>query len=330
MKTRKLMTLTGALAVSALALTACGETEAGQQQSEAPAAEEGGTDWTNCTPGQDSAEADVAADENKNITIGAYNGWDESFAVAYLTENVLEDEGYTVNVEAFEAGPGYTALAQGDIDFAMDTWLPITHADYLNQYGDDIEAAGCWYDNAKLTLAVNEDSPAQSIADLPDMVDDYGGTIYGIEAGAGLTQQTEESAIPTYGLDDYDFKISSTPAMLAELKSATDADENVLVTLWRPHWAYDAFPVRDLEDPEGAMGDAELIYSFARSGFSEENPEVFQLVKNFVFDDEHLASLENIMFSDEHYGGEDPEEAVAEWVEDNQDFVDDWKAGALA
>ncbi|WP_029088460.1 glycine betaine ABC transporter substrate-binding protein [Brevibacterium album] len=332
MKTRKLMTLTGALAVSALALTACGETEAGQQQAEEPAAEEGGTDWADCTPGQESAEASLADDENKEITIGAFNGWDESFAAAHLTEYVLEEEGYTVSVEAFDAGPAFTAVAQGDIDFVMDGWLPVTHEDYIAQHGDNMEAAGCWYDNAKLTIAVNEDSPAQTIADLAEMGDEYGNTLYGIEAGAGLTRVTEDEAIPTYGLDaaGWEFAISSTPAMLAQVQSSTDAGENVAVTLWRPHWAYDAFPMRDLEDPEGAMGEAEIIYNFARTGFGEDNPQVTQLLKNLVLDDEHLASLENVMFSEENYGGEDLEEAVAEWAGENQQFVDDWKAGALA
>ena len=245
------------------------------------------------------------------------------------TKHILEEDGFTVAVEAFDAGPAFTAVAEGDIDFVMDGWLPVTHEDYIAQFGDDLEAAGCWYDNAKLTLAVNEDSEAQSIADLPDMVDDFGGTIYGIEAGAGLTRVTEEEAIPTYGLEDYEFAISSTPAMLAQLQSSTEAGDDVLVTLWRPHWAYDAFPVRDLEDPEGAMGDAEVIYNFARPGFSDDNPGATQLLKNLVIDDENLSSLENVMFSEDNYGGEDLDGAVEEWVGDNESFVEDWKAGAL-
>ena len=335
MKAKKLMPLTGALAAGLLALTACGATDAGNGGEgggggEESAASEGETDWSDCTPGEESAEADTASDENKDITIGAFNGWDESFAAAHLTKHVLEEDGFTVAVEAFDAGPAFTAVSEGDIDFVMDGWLPVTHEDYIEQFGDDLEAAGCWYDNAKLTLAVNEDSEAQSIADLPDMVDDFGGTIYGIEAGAGLTRVTEEEAIPTYGLDDYEFAVSSTPAMLAQLQSSTEAGDDVLVTLWRPHWAYDAFPVRDLEDPEGAMGEAEVIYNFARPGFSDDNPGATQLLKNLVIDDENLSSLENTMFSEDNYGGEDLDGAVEEWVGDNESFVEDWKAGALA
>lgn len=335
--TRTIVTALGAGAV--LALSACGVSNTGGAPAES-GDETSGTDtqsgsgsevdWSACTPGEDSADTtSMEADENTALTIGAFNGWDESFAAAHLAQYLLEEDGYTVEVEAFDAGPAYTGVAQGDIDFLMDGWLPITHADYVEQYGEDLEPTGCWYDNARLTIAVNEDSPAQTIGDLADMGDEYGNTLYGIEAGAGLTRQTEESAIPVYGLDNLDFRVSSTPAMLAQLQKSTEAGENVAVTLWRPHWAYDAFPVRDLEDPEGAMGATELIYNFARPGFSEDNPKVAQLLKNLVLDDEHLSSLENVMFSDEGYGGENLDDAVSEWVSDNRDFIDDWKTGKL-
>ena len=78
------------------------------------------------------------------------------------------------------------------------------------------------------------------------------------------------------------------------------------------------------------MGGAEVIYNFARDGFAEDNPKAAQLLQNLVLDDENLASLENVMFSDENYGGENLEEAVAEWLEDNPDFAEDWKAGKLS
>ena len=329
MALRRMMTVAGSVAVIALGLSACGATDNGDDASVEADAGSGDVDWSDCTPGEESAEVDLGSEEDKNITIGAFNGWDESYAAAHLTKYALEQDGFTVAVESFDAGPAFTAVAQGDIDFLMDSWLPVTHEDYIQQFGDDMEAQGCWYIDAKNTIAVNEDSPAQSLADLKDMADEYGSTIYGIEAGAGLTRMTEEKMIPTYGLEDWDFKISSTPAMLAQLQSSTDAGENIVVTLWRPHWAYDAFPVRDLEDPEGAMGAGEVVYNFAYSGFGEDHPQVAQLLKNLVITDENLASLENTMFSEDNYAGENLDKAVAEWVEDNDTFVDDWKAGAL-
>lgn len=329
--TIKTKSITALLAAGALAVAGCGASnsggspEGGQGEGNGNESEAAGA-YTDCTPAQDSAPAE-GEDKDKELTIGAYNGWDESFATAHLLKAVLEEEGYTVNVKAFEAAPAFAGVAGGDIDIVTDVWMPVTHPQYIEEFGDKMEHLGCWYDNAKLTLAVNEDSPAKSIADLPDMADEYGGKIYGIEPGAGLTKTTEESAIPTYGLDDYEFVVSSTPAMLTQVKNATDKKENVLVTLWRPHWAYAEYPLRDLEDPEGAMGDAEIISSAARSGFSEENPKAAQIVKNLALDDEQLSTLEELMMN--KYGGSNHDEAVAEWLKENPDFAEKLVKGEL-
>src|SRR5699024_12136605 len=53
-----------------------------------------GGEWADCTPGAESAEVDLGSDENTDITIGAFNGWDESFAAAHLTKHVLEEDGF--------------------------------------------------------------------------------------------------------------------------------------------------------------------------------------------------------------------------------------------
>ncbi|MGO1315636.1 MAG: glycine betaine ABC transporter substrate-binding protein, partial [Cellulomonadaceae bacterium] len=252
----------------------------------------------------------------------------EGIAASYLWAAILEDEGYTVRTQTADIGVVFTSLAGGDFDLLFDAWLPLTHADYVEQYGDDIVDLGTWYDDAKLTIAVNEDSPAQSLEDLAAMSSDYGNRLVGIEAGAGLTKITENEVIPTYGLEGMDYVVSSTPAMLAELKGATDAGTNIAVTLWRPHWAYDAFPIRDLEDPEGTLGGAELIHTYGAKDIEERLPEVAGWVKNFTLTDEQLFSLENMMFNSDEYA--DEAAAVEAWLEENPTFVDDLKSGATS
>lgn len=261
-----------------------------------------------------------------NLSIGIHSGWDEGIAVSHLFKVMLEEEGYTVEAEVADPGIVYTSVAGGDYDVNFDMWLPATHADYLDQYGEDLEQLGVWYDDAKLTIAVNEDSPATSLADLAENADAYGNRLVGIEAGAGLTRITEDEVIPTYGLEGMDYVISSTPTMLAELKGATEAGENVAVTLWRPHWAYDEYPIRDLEDPEGALGDAEEIHTVGRTGFAEDYPTVASWIAAFTLTDEQLFSLENLMFNENE--GTQNDESAAQWLEDNPDFVEDLKAAA--
>lgn len=327
----------GALALAgALLLAGCGAsntntntgTPGGGESTPAPASNVAA--FSECKPGQHAADTStMPADGDTDITIGAFNGWDESFATAHLLKAVLEEDGYTVKVEAFEAAPAFAGTARGDIDVITDVWMPVTHPQYLEQFGDKLTHLGCWYDNAKLTIAVNDSSPAKSIADLATMADQYGGKLYGIEPGAGLTKTTREKAIPEYGLEGFDYVVSSTPAMLAQVDRATKANENVVVTLWRPHWAYAAYPMRDLEDPKGAMGGAEIISSAGSNDFAEKSPKAAQIVKNLVMNDEQLAELENFMMSDEHQGGRNHDAAVKQWLAQNPDFAEQLKTGKL-
>ncbi|CAM3793410.1 glycine betaine ABC transporter substrate-binding protein [Isoptericola cucumis] len=279
-----------------------------------------------CSSDEPEATNGEGGDE-KEISIGIPSGWDEGIAVSNLWISILEEKGYEVESQTADVGVIYTGLAGGDFDLTMDVWLPYTHAAYEEKYGEQVTDLGVWYDNAKLTIAVNEDSPAKSLEDLAKMSDEYGNKLVGIEAGAGLTQITQDEVIPTYGLEGMDYSISSTPAMLAELKGATDAGENIAVTLWRPHWAYDEFPVRDLEDPEGALGEAEEIHMWGAEDFGDRYPELQGWLKNFTLDDEQLFSLENLMFNNEEYA-DDPEAAVDAWLEENPDFVDQVTGGA--
>lgn len=275
----------------------------------------------------DASDADrLDNGDLSTVSIGVHSGWDEGIAVSALFSEMLEADGYTVESQEADAGVVYTGLTGGDFDVNFDMWLPTTHADYLEQYGDEMEQLGVWYDDAVLTIAVNEDAPITSLDELAANADAFGNRIVGIESGAGLTRITQDEAIPAYGLEDMEFVVSSTPAMLAELQGATDAGENIAVTLWRPHWAYDAYPVRDLEDPSGAMGDAEEIHTVGRTGFTEDYPTLSKLIEAFTLTDEQLFSLENIMFNEND--GSDPEGSVQQWLDENPDFVTDLKEQA--
>lgn len=254
------------------------------------------------------------------IEIAVFNGWDEAVAVSTLWKLVLEDQGYTVNLTNGDPGAVYLGIADGDYDLTLDTWLPVTHADYMEQFGDDMEDLGSWNDEATLGLAVNNDAPITSLDELAANADKFGNRIVGIESGAGLTRITKDEVIPGYGLDKMEFLTSSTPAMLAELDAAMSANEDVLVTLWKPHWAYDAYDIRDLEDPQGLLGDAESIHMMSRIGFGEDYPEVKDWISNFKMDSDRLFELENLMFNE--YDGSDYEPIVADWMKDNQDWID--------
>lgn len=262
--------------------------------------------------------------ESKSVNIG-WIPWDEDIAVTHLWKNLLEKEGYEVELTQLEVAPVYQGLANGDVDVFLDGWLPETHSDYWERFGDELEQLGVWYDSGTLNIAVPANlEDINSIADLQGQADRFDNRIVGIEPGAGLMRVTREEAIPTYGLEDYELVESSTPAMLTELERSLDRDEPIVVTLWHPHWAYAAYDIKDLEDPEGAMGGAEELHALGRPGFSEDFPEFAGWLANFEMPDEDLASLEQLVINDFEEGQE--QEAVEEWLSDpdNQALVDGW------
>jgi glycine betaine/proline transport system substrate-binding protein len=289
-----------------------------------------------CEPATEAApvpDPEGTGDDQTDITIGVFSGWDENYVVFELLKVALEEQGYTVNELEAEAGAIYTGVAEGDLDIMQDAWLPGTHGEaYVDmdgeaQLGEDLEDVGCWFNEGFLTIEMNEDSPAQSLDELADYADEYGSTIVGIEPGAGLTRTTQQEVMPTYGLEDWELPTSSSGAMLAELDSAMGAGEDIAVTLWHPHWAYAAYDIRDLEDPEGTLGDAERLYNLGRIGFHEDYPNVAQLLKNLHLTNEQLLEIEDIMVVQNDRA--DNPGSIAEWLDQNPEFLDDWRQGTL-
>lgn len=300
------------LVVLSLAVTACGDEEP-TATTEAPAT----------TDAPATTEAPSGGDLGE-VRIG-WIAWDECIATTYLWKRILEDEGYSVSLTQLDAAPVYAGLAAGDIDFFTDAWLPTTHEDYWNEYGDQLEDINVWYDKGTLELTVPtylED--INSIADLKGNADMFGGVIVGIEPGAGLTRLTREAVMPGYELDGYELLEGSTPAMLAELDRAIDREEPIVVTLWRPHWVYAAHDLKDLDDPQGLFGEGDKMHILARLGFSEDFPAVAGWLANFRMDDDSLAKLSQFVIDD--YGSGREEEAVEAWLSEpaNQALVDGW------
>jgi glycine betaine/proline transport system substrate-binding protein len=272
-----------------------------------------------CSGGGDSGSGDAA--DKGTITLGYLPSWTDGLSTAYLLQNKLEELGYDVEMQTLtEAGPLYTGLAQGDIDIYPSAWPELTHLSYMDEYGDDIEDLGAYYDNAKLTIAVPSYVDIDSIDDLAGNAERFDGKIYGIEPGAGLTRQTQESMLPGYELDgEYELVTSSTAAMLTELDDAISNQEDIVVTLWRPFWANDAYDVKDLEDPKGAMGDAEALHFLGTAGFAEAYPDAAELIAGIRLDDEQYGALEDMVVNE--YGEGREAEAVEAWLEQYPDVI---------
>ena len=214
--------------------------------------------------------------------------------------------------------PIYATMACGKVDLLMDAWLPATQADYMKQYGKNLEILGKIYPDARIGLVVPDYVDIHSIEQLNANKEKFGGEIIGIDAGAGIMHATD-MAIEKYNLD-YKLLESSGPAMTAVLKRAVDEHQWIVVTGWTPHWMFTRFKLKFLEDPKGIFGKAETITAIARKGFGEQHPFVAKLIENIHLSTEEISSLLDDVSQNEY----NEKEGAEKWVKEHQELVDSW------
>ncbi|MFC7456730.1 glycine betaine ABC transporter substrate-binding protein [Brachybacterium sp. GCM10030267] len=258
---------------------------------------------------------------SETITIGYMEAWTDTVSLAFLLQDRLTALGYDVEFEVLaDAAIAYTALDNGDIDLLSSGWPDVTHAEYMEEYGQNVEDLVTYNANATNMLAVPEYMDVSSIEELATDPDRFGGRIVGIEPGAGLTGIVQDSVIPTYGLDGgFELVTSSTAAMLTELGNAMDAQEDIVVTLWRPFWANQEFAVQPLEDPERAFGEPETMHVLGRDGFSEDFADAAEYIGQLELTDEEYETLENTIVNDYDSGQE--ADAVQQWRKENPNVL---------
>ncbi|OKK22156.1 glycine/betaine ABC transporter permease [Streptomyces sp. CB00455] len=258
-----------------------------------------------------------AADVGKGRTLSlGYIPWDEGIASTFLWKELLERRGFEVDARQLEAGALYTGLAGGQLDFQTDSWLPVTHAQYWEKYGNKLEDLGSWYGPTSLELSVpSYVKDVRSLADLKGKSAQFKGRIIGIEPSAGEMSILKDEVLKEYGLEgEYQVVDGSTPGMLAELKRAYEKKEPVAVVLWSPHWAYSSYELTKLEDPKGAWGKGDGIHTLARKGFAADEPEVAEWLRSFKLTEEQLTSLEAKI---QTTGKGKEQQAVRAWLADH-------------
>ncbi|WP_240941397.1 glycine betaine ABC transporter substrate-binding protein [Paenibacillus sp. HB172176] len=262
-------------------------------------------------------------DKDKKIKL-AYVAWDSEIASTNVVKEVLESKlGYDVEMVQLDAGPMYSAIADGSADGMVAAWLPSTHGElYYNPIKDKVEDLGVNLDGTKVGLVVPSYMDITSIEDLnnADAAKALDHTITGIEPGAGI-MTTTETAIDAYALKDWTLQESSSAAMTKVLKDKYAAKEPVVVTGWTPHWMFADMDLKYLEDPKNVYGGAEQIHTLVRKGLKEDMPDAYNFLDKFNWTPDEMAAV-MVDIS----GGMSEEEAAKKWVEANANKVDEWIA----
>ncbi|HHU18679.1 MAG TPA: glycine betaine ABC transporter substrate-binding protein [Bacilli bacterium] len=279
-----------------------------------------------CGNGGDNGATDETTDDQEvNGDLGetdlelVYVEWDTEVASTHIIAHVLEEQGYNVETTPIDNAIMWEAVASGDADGMVAAWLPATHGDLYDRYHEEMDHLGVNLEGAKIGLVLPEYmEDVNSIADLNDFTDEFGGSITAIEPGAGVVQAAEQS-LEDYELEGWSVDTSSSGAMATTLRQAYNNEEPIVVTGWSPHWKFAEFELKYLEDELNSFGDAETIDTFVRIGLEEDSPLAYDILDNFYWDS---ADMEEVML--DISSGSSPEDAAATWVEANRDKVDEW------
>lgn len=255
----------------------------------------------------------------KRISMGMVEGWAEGNAMTLVTKEYLTEKGYLVVTHKAAPNLLLASMDNGDTDVFMNVWLPTTHGDKVAPF-DHIKSAGMNYDGARLGLVVPKYVDINSIEELNEHKDKFGGRIVGIERGSGMATYTD-TVLMEYNLD-YRQLNSSMVAMASELDKAIGEKRWIVVTAWQPHWLFGRYDVKFLEDPKKVYGDTEHIETYVRDDFEKDYPEVYNYFQHAFFEDEILSKLLTRMEESKN-----EKETAREWVEENRTLLDSWWNG---
>jgi glycine betaine/proline transport system substrate-binding protein len=273
----------------------------------------------------------------------AINEWTGQHVSTYVAGEMLKAAGY--KVEYITAGymNMYQAMADGEIDAALEIWSSNVSGDYAKKV-----AAGGVVELGDLGLDAKEGIayPAH-VADLCP----------GLPAWEALKNCAEvfttAETIPQGRLVDYpadwgtpgadrmvglDLPFKAVPAgsegaLIAELRASTERKSPLLITFWQPHWAMSAYDVKFVDLPVGneecftdpawgpnpnAVNDCDFapsrIFKAGWSGLEDKWPAAFEILSNYQLSVEAQQPMMGAIDVD----GGSVQEVVSAWMAANE------------
>lgn len=253
--------------------------------------------------------------DGKSINL-SYVEWDSEVASTHVIAQVLEDQGYDVTLTPLDNAIMWESVANSETDGMVAAWLPGTHKAQYEKYQDKIEDLGVNLTGAKVGLVVPAYMDVDSIEDLSDEAKKE---ITAIEPGSGVVQATEKALKEYDNLKDWKINYSSSGAMAISLEQAINNNEEIIVTGWSPHWKFAKFELKYLEDSKKIFGEEETINTMVRLGLKDDDPVAYNILDKFNWE---ASDMEEVMSAIND--GASPKDAAKEWVENNQDKVNEW------
>ncbi len=257
----------------------------------------------------------------------------KSEVVAQLLEAMGHDVKQTTAAPAFI----FSSLSANDMQIFLGGWSPLEDPmiDPLVAKKKIIKA-GKNIKGAVTALAVPKyvaDAGIEYVEDLDEHKDKFGGVIYSIEPGTGISEDLNEAVDNNAGgLGDWDLKETSTAIMLAEAKSMFDQQKWVVFFGWEPHWmniAMDLSYLKSKTESTSDIGASEsIVYTITSAALPESHPEVFKLMQQLRVP----TKVQSAWIYEYQHENRKPKDVASEWIAANVDngLIAEWTKGVKA
>lgn len=279
-----------------------------------------------CSNGSD----DTKSLGKKEIDI-PYVASDNSTVRALVIAEVLEKVGYDVTTIPVQAsGPLYATVSENSDSFHASGIFPSTDKGYYNKFKDDINVydTNHFISDVKVGLAVPKYvEDINSISDLKDKEfgDSVDWKIQGTDARNGVMKLTKKE-LDSDDLKRYSLEEASDQTQFEAVQKAYGEQENIVFTGMIPSWFHKETDYKLLDDPNRIFGrDSEHIDLVFNKDFKRKHPAAYTIATRMADDwnqkdEEELAK--KIFVNNER-----PEQVAKDYVEDNDNKVDDWLEG---
>ncbi|MBA2374870.1 MAG: hypothetical protein H0V75_01855 [Rubrobacter sp.] len=261
-----------------------------------------------------NSAADTERDTERELTI-AHSPWEESRALALLTEAVFEEEfEYEATLEETSPEAAFEAVAEGEADVFQGIWRPV-HNDLVAEYEGEIDMLGGWLlGTTRASLAAPSYMDIRRIEEL-----DGTETALVLEGESSGVGEIPAEIFERHGLEPSVH--SGSGAMMDEVESLYEAEEPFVMLAYSPHWMNLRYDLDYLEGGEllDGVNRPATLHSAARSGLSGEDPLAHALLEEITLAVPQMESLQLAVRD-----SEDPAEAAREWVESNGHVVGVW------
>lgn len=242
--------------------------------------------------------------------------WDSERASTEVLKQVLEKEGFNVEVTTLDVAVVWESISNGDVDASSTAWLPVTQKDFAKKHEGQYVDMGPNLEHARIGLVVPDYMPVKSIEDLRD---EAGKEILAIEPGSGTALSAERTQKTYPNLSDWTIKNAATGAVMTRLGQAIDNNEEIVITGWIPHWIFNKYDVHFLDDPKGTMGTEEGVNTICRKGFKKDHPRAYEIIDRFYWTPEDMGSV--MLDMDK---GMSLHDAAAKWIKNHPKEVAEW------